>query len=128
MESSKPSKLILNLLVFITVIGLILAGWLTGHIVRHITPAYQHPPIEEIGPHIKTGYLPESDGQLTIIGTGDVTLDGSDIRVYSGQTVPHPQAVCASLTYFTSLPAKCHTFDGQLARVGGNEWNGILIP
>jgi len=123
-ENLNLPKPIRNLLVLIAVIGLVLAGWLTGHILRHITPAYQHPPIQEIDPQIKTGYFIGPDGQFTIVGS----VDGLEGQVFSGQAQFNLQAGCMGLTYFTSLPAKCLTPDGKLVRVGGIEANVIVIP
>jgi len=92
LENSDSRKPVRYLLVIIAVVGLILAGWLTGHIVRHITPAFQRPPREEVNPHIKTGY-------------------------FTGQEAFPLRIGCLNTTYYTSLPAKCHTPNGQLVRV-----------
>lgn len=123
-ENNTPSRPILNLLVLIAVIGLVLAGWLTGHIVRHITPAYQHPPTEEVDPRIKTGFLLGPDDQLVIIGS----LDGTQHRVYVNGKQANGLSVCTGNTYFTSWPAKCLSLDGKLVSVGGFESNNIMIP
>ena len=55
MRESKQSAFIRNILVLIVVIGLVLGGWLAGHILRYSNPMFWHPPIEEIVPVEKIG-------------------------------------------------------------------------
>ena len=123
-ENTTPSRPILNLLVLIAVIGLGLAGWLTGHIVRHITPAYQHPPTEEVDPRIKTGYLIGTNDQIIIIGS----LNESQQGFYFNGLHVNGQGICTGNTFFTSFPARCQSVDGKLVSIGGIRSNIIVIP
>ena len=108
-------KLVLNLLVLITVIGLVLTGWLAGHILRHTTPVFQHPPIEESDPHIKIGYEFEGIRRIVVLPGTSKT---AQLQVYLGEGKINLPSACEGTTYYTSLPAKCHTADGRLVQVG----------
>jgi hypothetical protein len=46
-----------KLLILIALIGVLLFGWLAGHILRYSTLEFWHPPIEEINPGGKIGAL-----------------------------------------------------------------------
>jgi len=123
----RPSKLISNLLVLITVLGFALTGWLVGHILRHSMPAYQfqHSPIDEISPKIENGF--QFDGiRRQVVLTGEsawraVTSEGS---FYLGQALFNG---CDGNTYYTSLPAKCRSADGRLVKVEGNDSYIIVV-
>jgi hypothetical protein len=124
----RPSKLIPKLLVLITVLGFALTGWLVGHILRHTIPLYQfqHSPIDEINPKFESGF--QSDGirrQATLMeesARGVFTSEGS---FFLGQALIN---ACVGNTYYTSLPAKCRSADGSLAKVGSVELGITLIP
>ena len=110
-------KFILNLLVLTTVIGLVLTGWLAGHILRFSIPAYYHqqPPNPEVNPKIKIGYEFEFEGEPFVV----VSPEGNPlVQVFLSEGQMIPLERCLGATYYTSLPAKCHTADGKLVRVG----------
>jgi hypothetical protein len=124
MQTLKPPKLILNLLVLITVIGLVLFGWLVGHILRFSIPEFWHPPIEEINPQIKNTF--EFENQRTLVPQNDPR-----IRVYVDGALLSQSLelnVCQGNTYYTSLPAKCRSVDGKLVQVGGAQFGNVIIP
>jgi hypothetical protein len=128
MEYSKPTKPIQNILVLITVIGFALTGWLVGHILRHSFPVYQfqHPPVEEISPKIENGS--QFDGirrEAVLTGEsawGAFTSEGS---LFLGQALFN---ACVGNTFYTSLPAKCRSADGELVKVGRNDSYIIVAP
>ena len=129
-ENLNPPKPIQKLLVLFTVIGLVLAGWLTGHILRHsiLEDQFRHPPIPEVDPHIKNGYDIEFEGirRLAVL-TGNPAVDviSGKGTLFLGQVF---LSQCSGNTYYTSLPAKCHSADGSLIRVGGTEPDFYLFP
>jgi hypothetical protein len=119
-------KLVNNLLVLVVLTGAILAGWLAGHILRYIIPAYQHPPIEEIDPHIENGFKFEGiRRQVVLIGNPAPSVFSFERTVYLEQILFDQ---CLGSTYYTSLPAKCHSVDRRLVRVDGTKSNVIVIP
>ncbi|MGB7873082.1 MAG: hypothetical protein WBL25_01770 [Anaerolineales bacterium] len=126
MQISKSPKLIHNFLIFTAVVGLVFTGWLAGHILRHTTPAIQHPPVQELDPHIKNGFEPEGIRRQAVLmeisGMGVFTNEGS---FYLGQALFNG---CVGNTYYTSLPAKCRSGDGKLVKVGGNDSYIIVVP
>jgi len=106
-----------NLIILAVLIGTVLVGWLAGHILRFSIPALWHPPIEEIDPRIKTGFELELEGERIIL----TPQENAWIRVESLER-------CPGYTYYTSLPAKCRSVDGELVRVGENQREIILVP
>ena len=114
------------MLVLFTVIGLVLTGWLVGHILRFSNPALWHPPTEEINPQIKIGS--ESEG----IRREVVLMGNPSLRALARERILVPGEVlsgdCVGNIYYTSLPAKCRSANGRLVQVGGNESHIILIP
>jgi hypothetical protein len=120
MQNSKLPKPIPNLLVLIALTGAILFGWLAGHILRFSIPDYQlqHPPIPKFDPHIKNGYEFELQGirRLVVLTGGSTMSIFSDTGGVSLEGLLTEQ--CLSTTYYTSLPAKCHSVNGDLIRVG----------
>jgi hypothetical protein len=124
MQIFKTPKLIQNLLVLTAVVGIALSGWLAGHILRHTLPGLEHPPIERIDPHIENGFRIEFEDERFAI-----TPQASPwVQVYLGGSQIDSMGLCLATTYYTSLPAKCHTPDGELAIVGGVQRQVILIP
>ena len=124
MQISNPPKLIRNLLVLTAVIGFALTGWLAGHILRFSIPELQHAPLKKIDPHIENGFQIEFEDQRFAI-----TPQASPwVQVYLGGSQIDSMGRCLATTYYTSLPAKCHTPDGELAIVGGVRRQVILIP
>jgi len=123
----QKSKLALKILVLVTLIATVSLGWLAGHIVRFSIPEYQfqHPPIEEINPQIKTGYQFEFEGIRRLI-----VLPGlvPQAWVYSGKGQIDLWKICEGNTYYTSLPAKCRSVDGRLVRVGESQWEYLVVP
>ncbi len=80
MENTNRPKLTHKILVIITVVAFVLAGWLTGHILRFAFPVLWHPPIEKITPQIQNGF--EFEGirrEIVLPGIGIFTRDGSAI-------------------------------------------------
>jgi hypothetical protein len=125
-QNPTPSKIILNLLVLITVIGLVITGWLIGHTLRYSNPALWHPPIEEINPQIKTGF--ESEGirrQAVLMGNPSLRALNREWTLILGEVL---SGNCVGNTYYTSLPAKCRSADGSLVRVTGDGSTVIYIP
>lgn len=128
-ENLNPPKPIRNLLVLLTVIGLVLTGWLAGHILRHSISELQlrHPPLPEVDPHIKNGYDFEFQGirRMAILpGNPAVGSSASEGTLFLGQVLLNQ---CSGNTYYTSLPAKCRSADGSLMRVGGAA-SGLFLP
>ena len=118
MQTSKPPMYVRKVLVLIALIATTSFGWLVGHIVRFSIPVYQHPPIEEIDPHIRNGYEPEYEGirrQFVWTGVPAARIPSSEGAIILGELTMEQ---CLGSTYYTSLPAKCQTADGRLVRVG----------
>ena len=116
-----------NILVLAILIGLVITGWLAGHILRYSTPALWHPPIQEIEPSIKIGSKFEFEGvRRLVVFTENPQL--SQVRAYFGGMQLLPLEHCVGNTYYTSLPAKCRSVNGELAQVGGVDRNFIVIP
>lgn len=129
METSQPQKFVRNFLILIALIATTSFGWLVGHIVRFSITAYQfqHPPIEEIDPHIENGYQPEFEGirrQFVWMGIPAARIPGSEGAIILGEFTIEQ---CLGFTYYTSLPAKCHTADGRLVRVAGSD-TFVVVP
>ena len=112
---SKQSKFIRNMLVLAGLIGIVLIGWLLGHILRFSIPELWHPPLQDTDPG--TRYVMEYEGIRRI-----VAVSASGLANLS-EGNPPPLAfgalsgACSGTTYFTSLPAKCHTVDGRLVEL-----------
>ena len=106
-----------NLLILVALTGTVLFGWVAGHILRYSIPSLWHPPVQETNPHIKNGYQFEFEGEPLVI----TSPENPWVRIYFGSELLKPSEQCEGLTYYTSLPAKCHTADGQLVRVGGGQ-------
>jgi hypothetical protein len=124
MQNSNPPNPILNLLVLVALSGTVLFGWLAGHILRYSMPAFWHPPTRETNPHIKTGFEAELGSERSFH-----TLRANPWeRVYIPGMQTAPPEACPGLTYYTSLPAKCQTVNGQLARVEGGPPGLTLTP
>lgn len=120
MQYPNRPKLIRNLLVLFSVIGLVLTGWLAGHILRYSIPAHQfrHPPVPEFDLHIKNGNLFDFEGirrQVVLTGNPTARVSGNREAFDLRKIVLNE---CNGNTYFTSLPAKCHTPDGRLVQAG----------
>jgi len=113
-----------NLIILAVLIGTVLVGWLAGHILRYSIPALWHPPIRENGPRIKTGIELELKGERIIL----MPQENLWIRVYIGGNQVEPFERCPGNMYYTSLPAKCRSANGELVRVGGNQREIILVP
>jgi hypothetical protein len=113
-----------KLLVLAALTGTVLFGWLAGHILRYSIPALWHPPIQEMNPQIKNGYEFEFEGERLIL----TPQENPWVRVYIGGAQVEPQERCAGYTYYTSLPAKCRSVDGELVMVGESPWEIILVP
>ena len=124
-------KLLINLAILAALAGLVLSGWLVGHVLRYSLPALWHPPLPEMDPGLITGY--EYEGVRRLAQLPQVTRiqlpNSEEILRRPGDTLPGiASQECVSYTFFTSLPAKCHTADGRLVRVGGSESTPIFIP
>ena len=125
-QTSKRVEIARNFLILAALLGIVSFGWLAGHILRHITPAFEVPSIEEIDPHIENGS--EFEGirrQVVLTGIPAARLPGDEEAVVLGEFSVEQ---CQEFTYYTSLPAKCRTTDGRLARVGGNGMSIFIIP
>ncbi|MGD8404961.1 MAG: hypothetical protein PVJ21_14970 [Anaerolineales bacterium] len=123
MENTNKPKPTQKVLVLIIVIAFILAGWLTGHILRFAFPTLWHPPAEKITPQIQNGF--ESKGirrEIVLSGAGVFTSDGSTI---TGEFV---FGSCVGSTFYTSLPAKCRSVSGELVLAGRVEMERLFIP
>jgi hypothetical protein len=111
--------------------GLVLAGWLIGHVLRYSSPEIWHPPLPEMEPGIMTGFEYEGVRRLVHLPENAGIRDSEWVgqaRVRFVRGPLDPGTDCISYTYFTSLPAKCLTADGRLVRVGGTESTLITIP
>jgi len=124
-NTDKPGYVVWKLLVLAAVIGMVLFGWLAGHILRYSTLEFWHPPIEEINPRIKTGVEFDSE-DIRRLAMLPENLQATQLRVYPGEGQINLFDGCVGNTYYTSLPAKCRSADGRLVRVGGSP--GLLIP
>ena len=120
MQDFKLPKPIPYLLVIIILISAVLFGWLAGHILRFSMPAYQlqHPPIPKFDPDIKIGSEFELQGIRRLV----VLTESSTMSVFTdtGRTGLEEMLTeqCLGITYYTSLPAKCLSANGDLIRVG----------
>jgi len=126
MEKTDWQGIVRNVLVLAALTGMVLVGWLAGHILRFSIPAYQfqHPPIQENDSHIKNGY----EFQLKGAAFSITPADSPWVKAYLGDEQQGLSPRCIALTYYTSMPAKCLTVDGQLVQVGGTETNVIVLP
>lgn len=125
MQNNKLPRLFLNLLILMTVIGLTLTGWLAGHILRFYIRELWHPPIEEIDPKIKIGDIFEYEGRHIV-----ASADTSSVRIYKDEELLIQSLefnLCQGNTYYTSLPAKCHSVDGRLIEAGQLPGSLILL-
>lgn len=123
MEQTGKSKITNKIVVLISVIALVLTGWLAGHIVRFSISSFWHPPVEEITPQIQNGF--QSDGirrEVVLLGMG--FSPGNRAAIPGGLAF----ASCVGNTYYTSLPAKCRSADGRLVKVGVNNSYILLMP
>jgi hypothetical protein len=105
-------------------VGTVSLGWLAGHILRYSLPALWHPPIQETNPQIKNGYEFEFEGESFIL----TPQESPWVRVYIGGAQVESPDRCMGYTYYTSLPAKCRSVNGELVRVGESPWEIILVP
>jgi hypothetical protein len=95
MQTPKPSKPILNVLVLAALIGTVLFGWLSGHILRYSIPAFWHPPIQETDPHIKNGYQFEFESERILLTPQESLL----VRVYISGIQLDTSQQCPGFTY-----------------------------
>jgi len=103
MENTDKPKLTPKILVLITVIALVLAGWLTGHILRFAFPMLWHPPIEKITPKIQNGFeFEEIRREAVLAGNPDLRILPNEGMHYPGEILLDP---CIANTYYTSLLA-----------------------
>jgi len=123
MENTNKAKLTPKILVLIAVIALVLASWLTGHILRFAFPVLWHPPIEKITPQTENGF--EFEGirrKAALSGTPDLHIFPNEGTLYLGQIILGP---CIANTYYTSLPAKCRSVNGKLVSVGKDDSHSL---
>lgn len=113
-----------NLLVLAALIGTVALGWLAGHILRYSIPALWHPPIQEMNPQIRNGYEFEFEDERFIL----TPQENPWVRVYIGRTRVELQERCLGITYYTSLPAKCQSVDGNLVGVEGLQMRVVITP
>jgi len=119
-----------KLTILTALIGTVLFGWLSGHILRHSIPEYQfrHSPVPEIDPHIENGYETEFEG----IRRMAVWMENPAVRIFTDEGTLYLGEIligqCAGNTYYTSLPAKCQSMDGNWAQVGNGDSDVFLIP
>ena len=113
------------ILILAALVAAMSLGWLTGHILRFSNPALWHPLDQEFDPRIKNGF--ESEGiRRQVVLTGNpgmpqagASLGGVQLNLFN---------ICMGITYYTSLPAKCHSLDGALVQVGGDPREVFLVP
>jgi len=117
MQQNSKIRLARNIFVLTALIAIVAFGWTVGHILRFSISSLGHPPIEEIDPRIKTG-LEEGGIRRQFVWTGIPAA-----RVFSGEGAVIPgefsPAQCPGTTFYTSLPAKCRSANGELIRA----WN-----
>jgi hypothetical protein len=128
MQKYKP---LAYLAILAVLAGLVLSGWLIGHVLRYSLPALWGTPLPEMEPGIMTGF--EYEGvrrlaQLTQVTRIQLPNSGEILRRPSDTLPGNASQECVSDTFFTSLPAKCRSADGRLVRVGGSDSVLILIP
>jgi hypothetical protein len=129
MQNLIPPKPIPNILVLIALTGAVLFGWLTGHIIRFSIPAYQfqRSPTPEFNLHIKNGYEFELQGIRRLV----VLTANSPMQPLINEEIVNFEGMlfgkCQGTIYYTSLPAKFHSVNGELVRVGEVESNIILF-
>ena len=109
----KNVKMVRNLLILSILIGVILLGWLAGHVIRYSIPEFQ--PAPEIVPGMRIGANPKLPPQI---------LERLPITSWS----VIPLQGCKADIYYTSLPAKCRSLDGRLMRVGGAQLERLIVP
>jgi hypothetical protein len=120
MPDFKLPKPIPKLLVLIALTCAVLFGWLTGHIIRFSIPVYQlqDSPIPKFNLHMKNGYEFELQGIRRLA----VLTESSTMSVFSDTGEAGLELFrieqCLGTTYYTSLPAKCNSMNGDLIRVG----------
>ena len=109
----QKTKLALNLLILITLIGLVIVGWTAGDAIRKSFQERQYLleslSAEELG--VFQTYTPQ-----ILVG---VSITNGNITAGQG---------CKDNVYYTSLPAKCQSVEGRLIQVGDIESNIILVP
>jgi hypothetical protein len=128
MEKPKRVEIVRNILVLLTLIGLVLFSWMLGHILRYSIPGLWHPRIPEIDPHIRYGGEFESEGIRRLAAFPGLALVDVQVKADLREQPSGPPEECLSLTYYTSLPAKCWTSDWRFVSVSGIESNVSVIP
>jgi len=104
---------VLNLLILTTLFGLVITGWVLGHIYRHSIPEFQQP--RDSVPGEKIGSFSDLPSEIYL---------GLPIKNWE---VP-AWMECKNDLVYTSLPAKCQTTDGRMMEVGNDQPPTQLIP
>jgi hypothetical protein len=128
MQKPKQVEIVRNVLILAALIGVVLFSWLLGHILRFSIPAFWHPPAPETDPQIRYGAEFEFEGIRRLAIFPGLELVSLSAKLPLPMIPGALPSACRGLTFFTSLPAKCLTTDGQLVKIGGVESIVILIP
>ena len=112
-------KIALNILILTALVFIVSLGWLAGHILRFSIPGIWHPPVEERIPGEKVGSAPQPP----------LLVERIPVTRWNVEVMPMMMLnQCKTDVYYTSLPAKCHSADGRLVRVGGIQRELIIVP
>jgi len=120
-----------NLLVLVALVGLLIAGWLAGHVWRYSNPALWHPPIPEMNPQIKTGFEYEGIPRLAVFGKRLTAVENpasQPVRIWPEMGPAKRHDRCTGSAHFTSLPAMCHSAEGRLVRASMPDTNPLILP
>jgi len=126
MQQNSKISIARNILVLTALIAIAAFGWTVGHILRFSISSLGHPPIEESDPRIKIG-LEEGGIRRQFVWTGSPVVRG-----FSGEGAVLPGefslAQCPGITFYTSLPAKCRSANGELIRAGNSGGEFVVTP
>jgi len=112
------TKIALNILILAALISTVSIGWLVGHVIRFSIPEFWQPPIEERIPGEKIGDASQPP----------LPAERIPVTRWNANVTPMMLEHCKTNVYYTSLPAKCRSVDGNLVRVGVVQREIMIIP
>lgn len=117
--------IIRNALILSVLIGVTFIGWAWGHTMRYSIPTYQPAPEPQYwippAPENEIKTLNASEFNLEGEFVFFLTLDGTQMQTDFSGALSYSQSQFMGNTFYTSLPAKCQSFDGKLIPMGDTQ-------